>query len=135
MKTFFIIILFFLVSVPVLKAQENRAAEFVPNDYTTLQLPPLETLFENAKKSAAVAFYEIRKREQESLLRTEKRSWMKYLKANANYQYGKTGVLSYSEDNLSLYQYSDIQQSFFQHSAAHFFSKAFIALGVRSQFR
>ncbi|MEL7588109.1 MAG: TolC family protein [Prolixibacteraceae bacterium] len=102
-----------LIFPPALVAQESEISKLVPEDYASLQLPPLVTLFENAKKSAAVEFFSIKKEEQESLLRTEKRSWMKYFKANANYQYGKTGVLSYSEDNLSLYQYSDIQQSFY----------------------
>jgi outer membrane protein TolC len=102
-----------LISVSILKAQESEISKPESDDYMKLLLPPLSVLFENAKKSAAVEFYEIRKKEQESLLRTEKRSWLKYFRANASYLYGKTGILSYSEDNLSLYQYSDIEQSFY----------------------
>ncbi|MDD4190771.1 MAG: TolC family protein [Mangrovibacterium sp.] len=114
MKSIFIsIILLFAIPLSVLKAQESGVAGLIPDDYATLQLPPLETLFENSRKSAAVEYYRLRMQEQESMLKSEKRSWLKYFRASANYQYGKTGVLSYSEDNLSLYQYSDVEQSFY----------------------
>jgi len=114
MKRFCIIPVFlFTFSIPVLKAQESEVSNLQPDDYVNLQLPPLSMLFENARKSAAVELYRLKKEEQESLLKTEKRSWMKYFKATASYQYGKTGVLSYSEDNLSLYQFSDVEQSFY----------------------
>jgi len=85
----------------------------MPDDYAKLQLPPLATLFDNARNSPAVEFYNIKKQEQESLLKTERRGWMKYFRGSASYQYGKSGVLNYSEDNLNLYQYSDIEQNLY----------------------
>jgi outer membrane protein TolC len=120
MKSFYFTILlsFFMISMSTLMAQESEITNLQPNDYATLQLPPLAVLFENARKSPTIEFFNIRKQEQENLLKTEKRSWMKYLKATASYQYGKTGILSYSEDNISLFQYSDVEQSFYSAGAS-----------------
>lgn len=111
--TFFFLVTFFLT-----RAQEGGVKMLTPQNYATLQLPPLSVLFENAKNSAAVEFFKIKKESQESLLRSEKRSWMKYFKVTGNYLYGKTGILSYSEDNLSLYQYSDVEQSYYSTGAS-----------------
>lgn len=119
MKNLRLLIPFFLlVSMSALKAQESEVTGLMPDDYAKLQLPPLAVLFENARKSPAVEFFNIRKQEQESVLKTEKRSWMKYFRGSASYQYGKSGVLSYSEDNLNLYQYSDIEQDLYSVGAS-----------------
>ncbi len=113
MKSLRILAFIFIGFISVAVAQQSDQSEFKPSDYSNLQLPPLSVLFENAKKSSTVEFFNVRKEEQASLLKTEKRRWMEYFRGTGSYQYGKTGVLSYSENNLSLFQYSDIEQSYY----------------------
>src|SRR5690554_5038901 len=88
---------------------------FSPNDYLNLQLPPLETLFENAKNSAAVDYYQVKMEEEASALKTEKRSWLKYFRFNTTYQWGLMGInTSFSDiDTPLFYQYSGARQSWY----------------------
>jgi hypothetical protein len=85
-------------------------------DYTKVGLPPLEELFENAKKSPSVEMFVSRMAEQDNLLKTEKRSWLKYFKVGGSWQYGNIGVNSMFTDQYTplFYQYSGaVQNSFF----------------------
>ena len=88
---------------------------FSPNDYLNLQLPPLETLFENAKNSAAVDYYQVKMEEEASALKTEKRSWLKYFRFSTTYQWGLMGINStFSDSNTPLfYQYSGGRQNWY----------------------
>lgn len=96
------------------KAQGSLES-FSPNDYLNLQLPPLETLFENAKNSAAVDFYQVKMEEEASALKTEKRSWLKYFRFNTTYQWGLMGINSaFSDSDTPLfYQYSGGRQNWY----------------------
>lgn len=82
-------------------------------DYTKLVLPPLEELFENAKKSPSVEMFESKMMEQDNLLKSEKRSWLKYFKVGGSWQYGNIGVNSmFTDQNTPLfYQYSGAKQN------------------------
>src|SRR5690554_6019099 len=86
-----------------------------PNDYLNLKLPPLDVLFENAKNSAAVDFYQVKMEEEASALKTEKRSWLKYFRFNTTYQWGLMGINSaYSDSDTPLfYQYSGGRQNWY----------------------
>jgi len=117
MKYLCILISLFL-AFSALNAQENEIAKLTPDDYSRLQLPPLSILFENARESPIVEYYNIRREEQETLLKTEKRRWLEFFKASAGYQYGKSGVVAYSEDNVNLYSYSDTEQSYYSVGAS-----------------
>ncbi|MGV8139824.1 MAG: TolC family protein [Mangrovibacterium sp.] len=112
-KLFCIILCIFSGFISDAIAQEDDLTKLQPSDYANLELPSLKVLFENAQKSSTVKFYNTRKEEQESLVKTEKRRWMENIRGVGSYQYGKTGVLSYSQNNASLYYYSDIEQSFY----------------------
>jgi len=103
----------------VTRAQENTS-QLLSDNYTETKLPPLNILFENAKKSAAVEFYQIRMEEQASALKTEKRSWLKYFKVGTAYQWGKMGInSSFSDENTPLYyQYSGSTQNWYQVNAS-----------------
>jgi len=96
------------------KAQGSLES-FSPNDYLNLQLPPLETLFENAKNSAAVDFYQVKMEEEASALKTEKRSWLKYFRFISTYQWGMMGMNSaYSDPDTPLfYTYSGGRQNWY----------------------
>ncbi len=86
-----------------------------PDDYLNLKLPPLEILFENAKNSAAVDYYQVKMEEEASALKTEKRSWLKYFRFNTTYQWGLMGInSSFSDSNTPLfYQYSGGRQNWY----------------------
>ncbi len=82
-------------------------------DYNKLLLPSLEELFENAKKSPSVEMFESKMMEQDNLLKSEKRSWLKYFKVGGSWQYGNIGVNSmFTDQNTPLfYQYSGAKQN------------------------
>lgn len=84
-------------------------------DYAQLVLPPLEDLFENAKKSPSVEMFESKMMEQDNLLKSEKRSWLKYFKVGGTWQYGNIGVNSMFTDQYTplFYQYSGATQNSF----------------------
>jgi len=86
-----------------------------PNDYLNLKLPPLDVLFENAKNSAAVDFYQVKMEEEASALKTEKRSWLKYFRFSTTYQWGMMGMnTAFSDPNTPLfYTYSGGRQNWY----------------------
>lgn len=101
---------------PAFSAMAQEGIESLsPDDYTTLQLPPLEVLFENAKNSAAVDYYHVKMEEEASALKTEKRSWLKYFRFISTYQWGLMGVnSSFSDTDTPLfYQYSGARQNWY----------------------
>jgi len=63
-------------------------------DLTKVQLPPLESLFQNAKNNPGIEMYATKVESQKSLLTTEQRSWLKYFKIGGSYQYGNIAVNS-----------------------------------------
>lgn len=99
---------FFLM--PIL-AQES-IADMAPEDYVNLKLPPLDSLFENAKKNPLIQIHDTKKEEEISLLKKEKRSWLKYFSVGGGYNYGILGnTSSYSDSATPLYsQYSQNAQ-------------------------
>ncbi len=115
---FIFFILFIIIWLPIL-AQKPDSTSVIKEDLSYLQLPPLSELFENSKKSAAVEYFNIKKEEQERELKTEKRSWLKYFRIGANYQYG-TGVVNSSSSSESsyIYQYSNTKQSWYNAGAS-----------------
>lgn len=113
MKYGLIIYAIILFCIP-LKAQDSFST-MTSEEYSRMQLPPLDVLFENAKNSAAVEFYQVRMEEEASLLKTEKRSWLKYLRMQSTYQYGLMGINSSFSDNDTplFYQYSGARQNWY----------------------
>jgi len=110
----FIFLIFLSFSLFPCGAQEGIES-LSPDDYLKLQLPPLEILFENAKNSAAVDFYNVKMEEEASALKTEKRSWLKYFRFNTTYQWGLMGINSSFSDTTTplFYQYSGARQNWY----------------------
>lgn len=105
-----------LVFLPFFCAKAQESFDLISaNDYLNLQLPPLEILFENAKNSAAVDFYQVKMEEEASALKTEKRSWLKYFRFSTTYQWGLMGINSaFSDSDTPLfYQYSGGRQNWY----------------------
>ena len=75
----------------------------------TLELPPIEVLFESARNSSMVEFYNLRQEGEELVLKTERRRWLNYLSIQGSYQYGIMGINSYYDSGMELpptYQYT-----------------------------
>ncbi len=86
------------------KAVNAQNTDLSIPDFNKILLPPIETLFENAKKNPSVAMYEARMEIQDHLLTTEQRSWLKYFKVGGSYQYGNIAVNSaFTNENTPLF--------------------------------
>lgn len=88
------------------------------DDYNHVELPPLEVLFENAKSSATVRYYNSRKEAEKSMLKTVKNEWLRYFKIIGAYQYGIVGSLSTITDSnqtqtLPINHLANTKQSFY----------------------
>jgi len=77
--------------------QKASAQQIPTEDLLKLQLPPLDTLFEGARKSSMVEFYNYRMEGQELSLKTERRRWLEYFSLSATYSYGVMGMNSYTD--------------------------------------
>ncbi|MPL85128.1 hypothetical protein SDC9_31096 [bioreactor metagenome] len=88
--TFFILL---LISKPVeLLAQTNNELNiFNTNDYNKISLPPLDVLFENARKNPIYELTEVKEQIENKNLLKEKKAWLNYLSIRGSYQYGMFG--------------------------------------------
>lgn len=113
-KQFLFLVLFLVVLNVSTHAQSvlNKAATM---DLSAIVLPSLEQLFENAKRSPSVEMFEAKMMEQDNLLKTEKRSWLKYFRVGGSWQYGNIAVNSMFTDQYTplFYNYSGARQNAF----------------------
>lgn len=109
-----------IIFSPQFSNAQGDLPEYAPNDYAKMKLPPLDVLFENAKKSAVVELYQVKMEEEASALKTEKRSWLKFFKISTGYQWGRVGITSsFSDENTPLfYQFSGSSQSWYNVGAS-----------------
>lgn len=71
-----------------------------PDDYISLQLPPLHQLLENARNTPQVEYYNKAVEIQERELKNVRRNWQHYFKINANYNYGSSDIYNQNyQDN------------------------------------
>lgn len=114
-----IIVIFLCYSISsASKAQQIDSLAKEIDEYYHVELPPLAILFENAKSSATVKYYDSRKEAEKSMLKTVKNEWLKYFKIIGAYQYGIVGALStISESNqtqtLPINHLATTKQSFY----------------------
>lgn len=83
-----LIILFF--------SQKSSAQRQTTEELLSVKLPLLDTLFERAKKSSMIEYYEYELDRQELELKTEKKSWLSYFGLYGSYSYGVIGTNSYT---------------------------------------
>ncbi|MFA6335756.1 MAG: TolC family protein [Bacteroidales bacterium] len=117
MNKLFLTVILILFFVPYFYGQDTTETE----DLISVQLPPLEVLFEGAKKNPTVELYALRKEGEMSNLKTEKRKWLKYFSIAGSYQYGVMGVNSYMDvgSNLPIiYETSKNDQIFYNVGAS-----------------
>ena len=101
LKTFFISFFLFSFSISVL-AQD--ITELEPKDYLNFQLPAISILYENAKASPIIGYYEKKKQSYKSSIDTEKKRWLNFIKLVTNYQYGVIGNnTTFSDTNTPIF--------------------------------
>ena len=95
MRYFFLLNFFLFLNTlhPVkLLAQNNvESSEFNINDYKKISLPPLDVLFENARKNPIYELAEVKEQIENKNLYKEKKAWLSYLSIRGSYQYGMFG--------------------------------------------
>jgi hypothetical protein len=98
-----------------LHAQENDITDMSPEDYIKLKLPPLDSLFENAKKNPLIQIHDTKKEEELGLLSKEKKSWLKYFSVGSSYHYGIQAYTSGYSDSATpvYYQYNNNATSYY----------------------
>ena len=115
MKKYFIILLISSGMFQRVSAQENSI-----EDLLNLKLPTIESLFEGARKSPMIEFYEYRNEIQELNLKTERRNWLQYFSIGATYQYGIVGMNTFTEFGSNypiVYQSSGGKQTWYNAAA------------------
>lgn len=75
--------------------QSTSAQQMPTEKLMTLRLPPIDSLFETARKSSMIEYYGYRMESQELALKTERRAWLTYFNLSASYSYGVMGMNSY----------------------------------------
>lgn len=90
---YFLFLIFSHVVTPTF-GQDINIAEMTPEDYMGMKLPTLSELYEAAKNCGAVKYYNTRKLEELSNLKSEKRNWLQYIRVFTSYQYGILGMTS-----------------------------------------
>lgn len=109
---------FFLMLVSVLKAQapmDSLAATDISQnqiagseasllesvDYANIKLPPLGTLFENAKSTPSIELLEKERQLAQKLLSKEKMAFLSFFRVHGSYSYGNTSSTSTSTDVMT----------------------------------
>lgn len=94
----------------------EKSENLIDDNFSMLVLPPLDLLFENAKKGPGVQLYEQKMKEQGEILKREKNTWASFLTFGAGYHYGNVGMYSsYSDVSTPLItQYTGTTQSSWQ---------------------
>lgn len=101
------------------KSQILSIADLSMDDYLAIELPPLQTLLENAKGTSIVRYYKKHTEIEKAELKNINRTWLRFIKLNASYQYGQmTDNVLYQEDLPPVYRYQDKTQSWYNAGAS-----------------
>lgn len=85
-------LLFLFASIGSVTAQEvSDYSELQPSDYSSITLPPLDLLFENAKSAPTYELATVKEQIERKLLAKEKRAFLGFFSLRGSYQYGMFG--------------------------------------------
>lgn len=88
-------IVFFLCSIAStirMNAQTlQNMSQYSYNDFSTLKLPPLDSLFANAQNGPAYQFGEAKSKIEQKLIGKEKKAFLGFFSLRGSYQYGMFG--------------------------------------------
>lgn len=114
-KLLSVLVFFSICIANPLQAQESDISDMTPEDYASLRLPPLDSLFENAKKNPIIQIQEAKKEEEVGILKKEKKSWLKYINVGGGYHYGiQANTSGYSDSATPIYyQFNENAMSYY----------------------
>lgn len=98
-------LLFLFASIGSVTAQEvSDYSKLQPSDYSSITLPPLDLLFENAKSAPTYELATVKEQIERKLLAKEKRAFLGFFSLRGSYQYGMFGneVYLYRCSNCTL---------------------------------
>ena len=85
-------LLFLFASIGSITAQEvSDYSKLQPSDYSSITLPPLDLLFENAKSAPAYELASVKEQIERKLLAKEKKAFLSFFSLRGSYQYGMFG--------------------------------------------
>lgn len=98
-----IVLLLFISTIPVV-AQEADSSHELGEDLSKILLPPLDVLFENAKKSPIYEMASVKAAIERKLLAKEKRAVLGFFSLRGSYQYGMFGnEATYTDVSIAPY--------------------------------
>lgn len=69
----------------------DRNIKISKDDYANMSLPPLDSLFENAKNGAIYEMAQVKEEIEKKILKKEKRAFLSFFSLRGSYQYGMFG--------------------------------------------
>ncbi|MDD3668484.1 MAG: TolC family protein, partial [Bacteroidales bacterium] len=96
-------------------SQDSIENQIVLKDFSSLILPPIDSLFLSLENNPNIKAHDYRLLEQESILKSQKREWINYLRFSSSYQYGYQGAESLVQGFLipAYYQTSENAQNLY----------------------
>ena len=116
MKKNKILIVFILLAIgftssKISFSQDTIEDQIILKDYSSLILPPIDSLFMSLEKNPNIKVHDYRIMEQESNIKTKKRDWINYLRFSSSYQYGYQGAESLVQGQLIPAYYQTAQNA------------------------
>ena len=96
-------------------SQDTIEDQIVLKDFSSLILPPIDSLFLSLENNPNIKAQDYRILEQESVIKSQKREWINYLRFSSSYQYGYQGAESLVQGFLipAYYQTSENAQNLY----------------------
>lgn len=96
-------------------SQDTIENQIVLKDFSSLILPPIDSLFLSLENNPNIKAHDYRLLEQESILKSKKREWINNLRFSSSYQYGYQGAESLVQGFLipAYYQTSENAQNLY----------------------
>jgi len=96
-------------------SQDSIEDQIILKDFSSLILPPIDSLFLSLEHNPNIKVQDYRILEQESILKSQKREWINYLRFSSSFQYGYQGAESLVQGFLipAYYQTSENAQNLY----------------------
>lgn len=92
-------------------SQDTIEDPIILKDFSSLILPPIDSLFLSLENNPNIKAQDYRILEQESVIKSKKREWINYLRFSSSYQYGYQGAESLVQGYLIPAYYQTAQNA------------------------
>ncbi|MFV0500978.1 MAG: TolC family protein [Bacteroidales bacterium] len=92
-------------------SQDTLENQIILKDFSSLILPPIDSLFLSLENNPNIKAQDYRILEQESVIKSQKREWINYLRFSSSYQYGYQGAESLVQGYLIPAYYQTAQNA------------------------